>query len=211
MKKERNSDNQDRLLELPNPYKGVTLEVFSDLLTDRPEFARKAFTQLGQENPFLAKFIVRNCIASINREIALDWCLAYYEIFARSARRNGQQILLVEENTMKSFFDEELQDIEFAKKQGNLAMNELMRERSRLLEKAIDDDVRQNEEELGEFWTTLTQYRMQRLYNGKIISEEHLSATNQELENTFQPLLILRSLLHAQARSNRLKKRFPGS
>ena len=90
-----------RSLERVTPSDGITEEIFGDLLVDRQGFVVDTLTKIKSENPGIFRHIVASCIAYPNRDLLLDWMLMYYEIFSRSAQRQGVGMLTVEEGILE--------------------------------------------------------------------------------------------------------------
>jgi len=188
-----------RLHELPAPYEGVTDEVFLDLLTDRGTFVKQTIENLKKENPHLVTFVVKSCNTSPDPELSLNWLLTYYEIYSRSARKNGQLILEVFEERIDSIFAEK-----------DVLLSQIPEDDPESIEKFLVEDelkkenIRQAEikasDELANFWASL---RLRRL--GQIMSSQR---TELETKMVIEPVKQLAILLHAQEEANRLSRKW---
>lgn len=197
---ENPSNQEERVRELPQPYKGVTEEVFSDLLSDRANFVKKAFTNLLDENPQIAKLIIKDCITSLDPESSLNFALSYYEIFSRSARKNGQRLLMVTEDTFQSDISVQQRDLESIMNSPTDISN-YFEEQEKQKQQQISNEINQNAE-LGEFWVTLKMWAV----------HQHIGGKKQiETELILISLYAVRSLLYNQQAANRLRNQFSAS
>lgn len=198
---ENPSNQEERVRELPQPYEGVTQEVFFDLLSDRANFVKKALTNLLDENPQIAKLIIQNCISSPDPENSLNFALSYYEIFSRSARKNGQKLLIVTEDTFQADIGVQQRDLESIM-HSPTDISKYLQEQEKQKQQQISNEINQNDE-LGEFWATLKMWELHQVITG--------DKKQIEIEIILRPLYGVRSLLYNQQSANRLRDQFSAS
>lgn len=185
-----------RITQLPRPYEGVAQEVLFEILSDRATFVRKALANMHEENPALVKHLIHHCIASPNRDISLDFCLGYYEILSRSARKDGMRLFLVPDETIKSYSHEQIQILE------NLGEEEAINHIKKIekQDRELTDEEIQRSDEFGEFLVCISQWRMHALVADK---------SSEELQFTIEPLYAMRRFLYYQQEINKFKQNFP--
>jgi hypothetical protein len=87
-------------LQLPPISDGITDEIFLETVTNRGKFLNRTARLMKKENPHLLKFIVSNAVSSLMSADVATWSFSYYEIYARSARREGLPMVRVEEDVI---------------------------------------------------------------------------------------------------------------
>lgn len=194
-----NINNQEnRMIDLPEPNKGVTSEIFLDLLSDRSQFVKKALTNLKDENPNIAGFMIKDCIISPDPERSLDFSLSYYEIFSRSARKSGRRLLLVTEETFTSTFGIQIRDLQFAEHNPSDTSSYLHKEENQ--RNQLVEDETSLSDELAEFWATVRIWELNQLMAGR--------NNPVAIELILKTLYTVSTLLYKQQDSNSLSQQF---
>jgi len=188
-----------RLAELPIPYKGVTCELFFELLSDRAAFVRKALKNLREENPALLRLIITWCLPSPAPESSLAWTLSYYEIFSRTARKSGKRIFEVSEELLQSYFAQYSREIAELQAQGDEVIKAYYEKREEDEREKTHKEMKISDE-LAEFWSTVLIYEV-----NQRISEDN----PVKLKYILEPLYSLRSVLYEQQKANKFKQKFP--
>lgn len=197
IRKERGEGNLP-LTELPTPYEGVTHEILRDLLVNRGEFIRTTLETMERENPTLAEITIKTCIFSPDWEKSLDWVLAYYAIYSRSAARSGSPMLKVSPERSQASTSEEIRDLKQLRTEENIPT--YWREKDSAFEEIINKEAARSEE-LSYFWATVKIFQFSSIFAGR---------KQKEIDYIFEPLKMIVSLLHSQEEVNGLKKIFKG-
>lgn len=176
--------------ERPNPYAGVALEVFKDILTNREAFRSKVMRQMASENEVLHDFVLKASMGSPNRELTLDWCLIYYEIFSRSARKEGEPMIKVTKETHDSMFQKEVTLLNMMTRGRPEAESERLLEQYRK-KKEEDIENRKSREtnsndELAVFWMTLGTATVNQYYIFNSQSVSHIFEPVEQLSQLFE-------------------------
>lgn len=185
--------------ELPRPYKGVCKEIFSDLVIDRADFRRRSLGNLKGENPHLLDYIVREAMFSPDQDATLDWTLPYYEIFSRSAKKEGPPIVVVTEELIRSTHGQRLPGMERIDP-GNVRQLERYVKEKIARWKGLEEKDIDRSEELLIFWTWFNLYlHKMRMMGTDMIAYPHM---------VFDCLYNVAEYLGSQAQANRIKNRF---
>lgn len=187
------------MVELPTPYEGVTDEILLELLADRDGFVRRVISNLKEENPSLVEYIVKSCPTSPDPESSLNWLLAYYEIFSRSARKNGRIMFEVSRERIRSVFAERRATLDQVTEEDEEAQFEFYAEEDMKVENIIQAET-ESARPLAEFWITIKMRRLKQLMT--------VSKTEAEVDAILHPLHDLSLLLHSQEEANKLASKW---
>jgi len=188
-----------RFAELPVPYKGVTFELFFELLSDRAAFVRKALKNLREENPALLRLIITWCLPSPAPESSLAWTLSYYEIFSRTARKSGKRIFEVSEELLQSYVAQYSREIAELPAQRDEVIKAYFEKREEDEREKTYKEMKISDE-LADFWGTVLIYEV----------NQRMSGDNAlKLKYILEPLYSLRSVLYEQQKANKFKQKFP--
>lgn len=185
-------------MELPSLCEGVWDEVRFDLLSDRNSFINKALVNLKEENPILARLVTESSLISPEPEISLNWALAYYDLYSRSAKRTNQKMLIISNDVANSFYDAQSRDLNRAMASSQEEVRGVFDEEDKALMQIRSEEV-DKDKQMGEFWT-VTYLRQANMA---------LTRSTVEVEIIFRPLTLTQLLLHRQKDVNRFNSKFP--
>jgi hypothetical protein len=174
---------------LPAPYKGVTEEVLTEIASDRiADFTSSVLIKMITENPALEWLVHASILTSAQSFVTLSNFAAYYEIFSRSAEKEGVPMIVVSKRTVTTW---RKKYIGLSKQ--NLSLEELDKEVVRQMQERREKDT-QKSAELGDFWDYIESVRLVMKKTGY---------SQAAINSVFNPLFTLQELLHEQERRNR--------
>jgi len=84
---------------LPTLYEGVFEDVYADYISNPDTFRVTFEHNLIEDNPALVPFFATDLLFD-DDEVSIKWPAIYYEMFARSSRRDGLPPLQIPQNTV---------------------------------------------------------------------------------------------------------------
>lgn len=170
---------------LPELYDGVFEDVYADYIDDPEAFEVKLMHNLEEENPEIIPFF--SSMELYDDKISFKWPMIYYEMFARSSRRDGMPPLFITEQ--RAIQDTKLRILEViqALESPRSGDEYITRRKNTSLEREIRD--RENNVELEKFWNTV---------DADIQSRSEEGASDPELITYLINLHTLQELLQKQ-------------
>lgn len=149
-----------RLDYLPDPDKGITEEIFFEVVSDPSSFRREMLLRMRDNNLDLTTFMVDEFIV-LQSVDAVNWPLAYYEIFERTARRQkpASRLFLVESDCIQSITQKQDIEIQAAARAGDAVLAGYLERLNQTRGEAIAKEVNSSDE-LAFFWATAKRYEV---------------------------------------------------
>jgi hypothetical protein len=149
------------VLKLPPIKKGIANEILTESVTDRHGFMVNTAGRMQRTNPHLLKFIVDTADCTdlyLATEDVKTWAFGYYEVYARSARKEGSPMVHVEEGIIEAREDENSRRVALLEVGIESDIFKLMIAEEEQEEQRIDAESEENEE-LAQFWHKLDVFR----------------------------------------------------
>lgn len=182
-----------RRLDLPNPLSGMFQEIKDELDTAPEVFGRKILSHAKAENKYLSRAVARYISQFPDEMITpvLNFFGVYYELFSRSARREGFSMIEVSDDLVTQYTDESKRGIEFGIQRKGVDYG---------LTLFLSDEELTNKEKVGsnelrQFWAWIDSIRQQYYKEDQPMLFGYISGA----------LYYGRNLLYAQERENRFK------
>lgn len=128
------------LTELPKVPQEVVEEIELEIALGSEKFIREVIEMMGQENPNLAKHLIRGSLASLNPREFLMGAVSFYYCYKKAAEQKGKKLPLVLEETIKESLGEEKRFLDqfIRGVEGQILKEDLMEKR---MEKRIEEII----------------------------------------------------------------------